>query len=411
MSLEGIAPVGGALCLTAAIGDFASGDQKLELKKALRAWAPLWAFLGWGLVAPLLAGRLPSGTGLGRHVELLAIPLAAYSLSRLSARQLLPVGKVAAWTFAASCVAGGLQYFGLWPAKEHFVGLEWTKLNFDRVYEAAPGVPDRYMAGGLSFHRLRFAHVGTLAALTTLSFGLLAAGRRKVVLLGLAVAGGLSVFLFPMARAASAALVLSMALVLLLASSEAKRARAALLGAGLLFLGGLGAAVHGPLRERLLLSASGAGNGERGALLRTGLRAIAAYPIAGAGLGQFRPSRFADESTPKEVLEHPGKAHNQFVSIAAETGLVGLLLFLAALIAMWRRLSVRDPLGIAARGAIAAFVLLGLLHDPLFHSAFGLAWGLIVGAGFSVREALAPATRSEALAGTPRATAGHSFPR
>src|SRR3954462_13368463 len=54
------------------------------LAHGLRAWLPLLAFVGWGLASPFLAGRSPSGTGVARLSDWLALPLATYAFSALT---------------------------------------------------------------------------------------------------------------------------------------------------------------------------------------------------------------------------------------------------------------------------------------------------------------------------------------
>jgi O-antigen ligase len=83
------------------------------------------------------------------------------------------------------------------------------------------------------------------------------------------------------------------------------------------------------------------------------------------------------------VWEHPGKAHNQFLSMATEVGIVGLLLFLFLMGWMVKAMvpgSVEAAVGISA---LCFFCLLSLLHDPLFHAPFSMALALCLGVGMS----------------------------
>ena len=98
----------------------------------------------------------------------------------------------------------------------------------------------------------------------------------------------------------------------------------------------------------------------------------------------------------RPVREHPGKSHNQYLSMAAETGVPGALLFVVLLAWLARRLPVARPEGLGALGALAFFVLLGLLHDPFFHVQASQAFALVLGAGFSGPPA--PSDRSPASA-------------
>ncbi|MFZ5471265.1 MAG: O-antigen ligase family protein, partial [Myxococcota bacterium] len=202
-------------------------------------------------------------------------------------------------------------------------------------------------------------------------------GRARFWALGLAVCGFLSVLLFPLARMASVALAVAAFFVVMLAVENRRRAfTAGVVGAVVL---GAAAMAHAPLRARFLAADTSEGSGERGALLRAGLEAVSQHPLLGTGLGRFRPSHFVGEKAPSLVLEHTGKAHNQFVTIAAEGGVVALLLFVWVLAWLARRMDSRDPLGIAGLGALVLFGLLSLTHDPLFHASFSAGLTLVLG--------------------------------
>jgi O-antigen ligase len=68
-------------------------------------------------------------------------------------------------------------------------------------------------------------------------------------------------------------------------------------------------------------------------LWRAGLQMIKAHPLLGVGLGNFKPVSALYLDRDQQV---PGIAHNAFVEIAAEMGVVGLFFFLAMLIATYR---------------------------------------------------------------------------
>jgi O-antigen ligase len=254
------------------------------------------------------------------------------------------------------------------------------RLSFERVYEAVPGTENRFMAGGLLFHRLKFSHIGGMAVAFALGVGLHLTGRRRTAALAVAAVGLVSVGLFPYARAASVALVAVMGLVVLLGLPRrvALPACAAVLGLAVLTL-----AVNRPLRERFLNSSTEKGSGNRSALLETGLCAVRAHPVTGVGPGRFQARLWATPDMPDQAREHPGKSHNQFVSMAAETGVPGALLFVLLLGWLAWRLPRNRPEGLGALGALAFFCLLSLLHDPLFHVQASQALVLILGTGLS----------------------------
>jgi O-antigen ligase len=383
LSLEAVASAGLAGCAVGVLVDAAHRRAALDLRSFARTWAPLFAFVAWALVAGPLSGRWPTGTGLARLADWLAIPVAARALAMVGPSRARAVALVVGATFLLSCAVAGLQHFGVWPSPEAFGSLAWTRIPFARVYEPVPDAPGRFMAGGLLMHRLKFAHVGGLAVLFALALGLRAKGRDRALALSLAAVGFAAVLFFPYARAAAGALAVSGVLVLTLA--HPRRNAGLALGAAGLLVAALSVAAYAPLRARFASSFSSAGSGERDKLLETGLRAVAEHPVTGVGLGQFRPSRYADASTPQAVSDNAGKAHNQFLSIAAELGVPGLLLFLWVLVSFARAMSLQRAEGVAGLGALAFFALVSLSHDPLFQAPFSMALVLCLGAALAWR--------------------------
>jgi O-antigen ligase len=361
--------------------------SRRDIRELVLAWWPLVLFVVWAIAGPALAGRLPTPTGLARAVDWLAIPFAASAVRWLPGRQRKAIALICAWVFLLSCAVAVLQHFGVWPSLSIFERLSWTRIGFHRVYEPVPEAQGRFMAGGLLFHRLKFAHVGGLWVLGFLVLGAAARGRVRAFWLATSAIGFVCVIALPYARAASLALVLSASLALLLVGISRPRAR---LAAGVLAALTLaGALAYRPIRERFLTGFSWSGSGNRDEILSTGLRAIAEHPIAGVGLGQFRPSFFGSATTPQNVLDNPGKAHNQFLSMAAETGIPGLMLFLLLLGWLGRSFDPRDPFGIFGLSALTFFCLLSLAHDPLIHAPFSMALSL----SFGVASARAPMSR------------------
>jgi O-antigen ligase len=108
------------------------------------------------------------------------------------------------------------------------------------------------------------------------------------------------------------------------------------------------------------------------------------------GLGRFRPGLFLPEDAPAQAREHPGKAHDQLVTVAAEAGVPAAVLLLVVLgLLGWR--GVRTlPAGAALVGGVALLALLSALHDPLFHVEASLALMLMLGAGVGALDRLRP---------------------
>src|SRR5262249_15802069 len=132
------------------------------------------------------------------------------------------------------------------------------------------------------------------------------------------------------------------------------------LAAALLFAATVTVLAVPGVRDRFLDSFTAKGSGERSVLLAAGLTAVRENPLAGCGLGRFRPGLYAAPDAPVEVLEQVGKAHNQFVSIAAEDGVAHALLFALMLAWMARRL-MRAPPSAARSTGLAGLLFFVLL--------------------------------------------------
>ena len=358
---------------------------------SLRAFArdfwPVGLFVGWALVAPALGGHPPSGTGVARTVDWLAVPIAAVAWARLDRRGRGAVLGAAGAVFVLSCGLAGLQHVGWWPPLEAFEPLRFTRIPFERVYEPVPGAEARYMGGGLPFHRLKFAHVGGFAALALLVAGLRLRGRARALCLSAAVAGVASIAVFPYARAASAALLLA-AVVGAILSRPRRRVVFAVgaLAAGSLLL----ASSIAPLRDRFASSVTAQGSGDRHLLLSAGIAVVQTHLWTGLGPGRFRAMDHVGPDAPEHVRTHPGKAHNQFLSMAAETGVPGALIFCGMLIALARRMNLASASGTFGMSALVFFAALSLVHDPLFHAPFSMAVVLALGIGCAREEQVQP---------------------
>lgn len=321
--------------------------------RELKAWWPVAAFVAFGLAVPTLA-HLPTGTGVARLCDWLLLPVAAVAVTRAS---LKPVAVAALVTCALSCLAAGLQHFGLWPSADFFAPLAFTKIPFSRVYEQRED--GRFMAGGLTFHRLTFANVTALVVIAA------AAHWRNVRAAAVAALGFVSVAIFPAARAAAASLALALATLV----------RPRWIAAVLLAVVAVAGIWTRPSGERL-------------GLLQSGVAAVKAHPFAGVGLGRFKPGDFAATDAPAQVLEHGGKSHNQLLTLAAEGGVPFALAFVALLLWLMGRMLNAAP-GSARDAGLAAllfFALLSQLHDPLFHAITSQALVLLLGGSIGLAE-------------------------
>lgn len=363
------------LALTVLLNLF-HGGRRVEVK----GHAALLLFIAWSLVAPTVTGNPPSGAGIARSIDWLTIPFVIRAASELTPKRWAALSIATGLTLLVSSFVAALQHFGLWPAEDFFAPLAFMKIPFHRVYEPI-GESGRFMAGGLLFHRLKFAHVSGLAVVALVVAWKHLFGWSRWFVALCAVIGFIAVWLFPYARLGAVAMTVGVAVSIVLTAASLKRA---LLLVGVLGLVGvMSIAAIGPLRDRFISSFSDEGSGQRSQHLAAGLTAIRQHPIAGVGPGQFRPSKFGDDTMAEHVRDNPGKAHNQLVSMAAETGIVGAGLFVALLGTLALRAR-RARIGALSLGALALFVTLSLAHDPLFQAPFSMALVLLLGLGTSL---------------------------
>ncbi len=153
------------------------------------------------------------------------------------------------------------------------------------------------------------------------------------------------------------------------------------------------------------------------------------HPLVGAGFGHFRdvaPRYARDIQSPYYRFASQAMEHNNFLSILAETGLIGLLLFLALLVVLLRvslRLYRRLPAcaeGLIDRDIVVLFWVLFVIFviDGMFRETsvypftnalfFGFA-GLIVALDYLLRpQPIRP--QAPAMAGRPAARLGRMRP-
>jgi O-antigen ligase len=351
--------------------------QAGKLEAEILPWRPLFAWIAWALLAPTIAGQFPDATGLARTLDWATIPLIATAANELTPRRWRILTLVTVGTLGLSSFVAGLQHFGIWPPMSFFESLDWMRIPFARVYEPIAD-SGRFMGGGLLFHRLKFGHVSGLVVVGAVVASRHLKGGARAAVIALGAFGFVAVWLFPYARMGAVAMTLGVGLTVALVSSSPKRALLVIAGIGLVGLVALLSV--GSLRDRFASALTDQGSGQRTQHMAAGVEAVRQHPIVGVGPGQFRPSKFADPDMAEHVKDNPGKAHNQFLSMAAETGIPGGLGFIALLI--WLAVQARGrPYGALTQGAIAFFALLSLAHDPLFQAPVSMALMLAIGLG------------------------------
>ncbi len=137
----------------------------------------------------------------------------------------------------------------------------------------------------------------------------------------------------------------------------------------------------------------------RSSELQAGLRMFVDHPVVGVGAGNYE-ARYQEYSRVigLDPRREDREAHNLFVEVAAETGLLGLAAFGALLVlaaqALFRSARTSDRMGLA--GALAA-ALTGYLVTAIFlHAAYSRTfWILLVLAFASAAQQLHPVARPE----------------
>ncbi|WP_141592607.1 O-antigen ligase WaaL [Myxococcus sp. AB056] len=291
------------------------------------------------------------------------------------------------WLLLAGVLAGGWLLAALLGMFQNRV--RWSvelpsflKLNLGRLHENfGTEESPRYAAGGFFSHRLRFAH-GAIAALgPALSVLGSADQARRRILAGAVVMGMLISIYNAFARAAlGAALLVSVVALLLLVQGSARK-----MGLALLFALVAVVSMSPAWRTRLEKALGNIYGGEREHAMAVGWSLVREYPLTGVGFGNHKPAALAtqDETGITDLLATD--SHNLWLTVWAETGLVGLLLMLAMHALLGRALIRRYREGsIAATGALLSWVgfhILALVHYLPFHSSVYLSFSLIWGLG------------------------------
>jgi O-antigen ligase len=349
---------------------------------------PLWAgalFAGYQALSPLLAhvagepGWPPAGHWL-QCLDTAAAPALVVAAGAGVLWTAVEVAAVAGWT--GSLAVGLVQHFFRWETPLPSL----LRLPVGRVHEVfSPEGRPRFAAGGFFFHRLRFAH-GAVALLgPALAAGLRATSpRRRRLGAWLALLCALAVYLAFARAALGAAVLLCSAAGVALSRGWARRAGLA----GLLVL--LAAVALAPgWRLRLSAASDNLFDGERAQARAAGWDLVRRHPFLGVGFGNYHAAAEAHAAETGLPAQLARDAHAVALTTWAETGLLGLLLWLAwqGLLAraLWKR--ARAGAWPAAGGLLAwvGFQALGLAHHLPFHSSVHLTFALVWGVGLAYK--------------------------
>jgi len=350
------------------IYDFESRPDRSRADPALRALLAVWtlgavlacvrAWTLWALVRGLL-GRAVNGEGLAASVAVreslfayaaLAGGAAFYFLLRRAGDAVRRRAMTAAlWGVAVSAAAALLQAGGILPAEARPYWRLTERLSGGAVDPNSLGLLCALLllvaaAGALGRGRPRL--LSAFLAILLIA-GLVVSGSRSGVLLA---AGAAALLLFARALARPVRRNLAVAGLLLL-----------LAAAGLVFVRGAGSLGNRlrqtfdpdlPLEYRV---------SARPLLWRAAGRLFLRHPVEGAGVGAFAwtlPDLLREEGRTVPMRDNPGSG---YVQAAAETGLVGALVTLAAVLALasqaWRRARREEAEADLAPAAAGAAVL------------------------------------------------------
>src|SRR5439155_24868796 len=132
----------------------------------------------------------------------------------------------------------------------------------------------------------------------------------------------------------------------------------------------------------------------RVSLVRGGLQLWGDRPVWGYGSGSFEKQFRAHKEATRQRAA--AASHTIPITVAAEQGAIGLLVYLGLLIAAFARL-LRDAFTSPIRSAVAA-AFAGLVFRTLLYSAFledPLTW-VLLGAGAALAWQLQPSSRERA---------------
>lgn len=199
-------------------------------------------------------------------------------------------------------------------------------------------------------------------------------------------------------RAAVAAILLTGSVTVVMAGRQLRSMRRPLIGAGLIATVGVLFVLTFPNRvvgDQAMTSVQ-----IRLDLARVGLRMLEEQPLFGVGVG-----RFYESSEPYLSASPTGRfyvrenAHNNFIQILAETGIVGFAVFgwlLYFIIGALRH--ARDeppaPIATAVAAGLGAFALTATLGHPMLTSQVSLPFWLIAGVGASYGVTFEPQTHN-----------------
>jgi O-antigen ligase len=346
------------------------GDDARSRELGRVAW-PLALLVGWSGVSFLWSVD-PRQGAIFLLFFLLPFGLLAVSLARLPWRPGWVTGLYAELTAMALVFAavGGYQYL----TRDVF----WNpKVIVDNAYAPSGWF---YRVNSVFYDPSVYGRFLVVAILASLVVVLFARGARAWVAAAAAVA--IWIGLVP-SFSQSSFLALGAGAVVALAVLWRRRA---LLAIGLAAIVVLGAVVVSAHARHAGLSRATSG---RSSLVTNGVKVALDHPLAGVGVGGFRRA-YADRLGLRGKEPKAAASHDTPVTVAAETGLVGLALFVwlvvTALLVAFGRL---DETALGRARIACGLALVAILVHSLFYSALfedPLFWGALALGAVARRE-------------------------
>jgi putative inorganic carbon (hco3(-)) transporter len=334
--------------------ELAQGDPRARELGPL-CW-PLAAFVAWVGLSILWSGDVRQGA-IDLLFFYLPFGLLAVSLARLEWRRLWAFGllvEVAALALVFAAI-GIYQY----ETRDVF----WNpKLLVANAY--APFYRVNSVFWDPSIYG-RFLVVAILACLVAVLFG---RDRRLLIGCTAAIAAIWAGLFFSYSQSSFAALVTGV----VIASIFAWGRRGALIAVVAAVVVAVGALAVPNVRHDLFGNGRGlnSSTGGRGKLVRNGIKIAVHHPVAGVGIGDFKHA-YAQITHLKGREPKAAASHNTPVTVAAETGLPGLLLYVwllaSGLLLAFRRFA-RDLPGLTA--LTCGLVFAAVAVHSLFYNAF-----------------------------------------
>jgi len=317
---------------------------------AFVTWSGLTTF--WALDQNTVLKEFPTVLGLlGLYVVAVCFQITKQQLSRITFLAI-------AGGFAASLFSISNFFAGVTTVEARASLIFGTQQADPNLFAAALMVPLALAVGEFAREKSVFENAMLLVTATTISFAILVTMSRGAVLGLLAMA---AVYLWQSG--------MKLQLLLITSSVGCSIAGLSMLALPSLFL----------VRFKNALATGGAGRLD---IWIAGLKALKHFFLQGAGIGNFEVAYQQYAGFAPTFRGYSRVAHNIYLEIAVELGIVGIALFLCAVLAHLRRLyrprsffwRNPDPTAIACSAMIAGMLVSAFFVGMLWQKSFWITW-------------------------------------